>query len=371
MVHISPVIKNDMNLNVDPYILYFITFTASLLISLYAVRKILFITTRRKIYDIPDKIRKIHGDGIPSLGGIGIFAGYLVAAAFFMYMKNWNYIIASSVILFFTGIYDDLVNMRPSKKLLAQLIASGITVYFADIRIASLHGVFGIYELPYLLSVVVTVLGCSLFINVFNFVDGIDGLAGATAILYTVILSCLFAAMKDSGLACISLSLAGATAGLLFFNFAPAKIYMGDTGSMVLGFTIFLLSVLFVNAYDGGAGTHISSFVHSGQGAFMLSFAVLFYPLYDGMRVFILRLSRGISPFNADRTHLHYYLLDAGFTHSGAVAVILGTNIVTIALVWLLQDAATMSIVCVLALWTIVLAVIYMLRQKNKRNSKA
>src|ERR1035437_3139661 len=99
-----------MNFNVSPYILYLVTFAASLLISFYSVRKIMFITKSRSIYDKPDKIRKIHGDGIPSLGGIGIFTGYLVSAAFFMYMKSWNYIIASSVVLFFTGIYDDLVN---------------------------------------------------------------------------------------------------------------------------------------------------------------------------------------------------------------------------------------------------------------------
>ncbi len=355
-----------MNFNVNPYILYLVTFAASLLISFYAVRKILFITTRRKIYDVPDKIRKIHGAGIPSLGGIGIFVGYLVAAAFFMYMKNWNYILASSVILFFTGIYDDLVNMRPSKKLMAQLIASGIAVYFADIRITSLYGVFGVNELSYWISVGVTTLGCAFFINVFNFVDGIDGLAGVTAVLYTVLLGCLFVSMGDASLACISFSLAGATTGLLFFNFAPAKIYMGDTGSMVLGFTIFLLSVLFVAMYAGGKGTHISSLIHSAQGAFMIAFAVLYYPMFDGIRVFLLRASRGISPLKADRTHLHYYLLDAGFTHSQSVFTILATNVSIIAVAWALQDInPLLNIVAITILSTIVLAVIYRLRQKN------
>src|SRR5205809_7907689 len=117
-----------------PYLLFFAAIIVSATISLYAVKKIIFITRHRRLYDIPDNIRKIHGAQIASLGGIGIFIGYIVAAAFFMVtnLKGWNYMLVSSVLLFFTGIYDDIMNMRPSKKLLAQLIASAVAVYFAD-----------------------------------------------------------------------------------------------------------------------------------------------------------------------------------------------------------------------------------------------
>src|ERR1700744_2270174 len=122
-----------MTVLAPPYLLYFIAILASLVVSLYAVRKIIFITRHRKIFDIPDNTRKIHGAEIPSLGGIGIFTGYIVVAAFFMFndSSGWHYILISSVILFFTGIYDDIMNMRPLKKLAAQLAASAITVYFA------------------------------------------------------------------------------------------------------------------------------------------------------------------------------------------------------------------------------------------------
>ncbi len=359
-----------MNFDLSPYLLYLASFAASLLISVYSVKKILFITTRRKIYDIPDKIRKIHGDGIPSLGGIGIFTGYLVAAAFFMYQKNWNFAIASSMILFFTGIYDDLANMRPTKKLLAQLIASFIAVHFADIRIYSFYGAFGINELPYWISIAFTTLACTLFINVFNFVDGIDGLAGYTAVIYLLLLAGLFAAMSDTSLACISLSLAGATIGLLIYNTAPAKIYMGDTGSMVLGFTIFLLVLLFGQSYSEPGGVQLAGIIHSPQGAFLLSVAILFYPVYDGVRVFILRISKGISPFNADRTHLHYYMLDAGISHPAAVALISAANILIIFLAWLLQDQnAIIGILAFALVETILLAAIYRLRQSKLKQT--
>ena len=348
------------------YILYLTAIIASALVSAYSVRKILLITRSRKIYDLPDDTRKIHGGGIPSLGGIGIFIGYIMIATFFWPGRPMfaNYIIPSTILLFFTGIYDDLMNMRPYKKLVAQLLASAITVYFADIRIVSLNGIFGIGELPYLTSCFLTTLGCTLFINAFNFIDGIDGLACVMALLYTMIPGVLFGFMHVDGVAWVCFSLAGATLGLLFYNIAPAKIYMGDTGSMLLGFTIFVLSVLFIKEY----GTHSSELpmIHSPQAAMMITFSILFMPVYDALRVFILRASRGISPFKADRTHLHYYLLDAGFTHSQSVLIIFTINILIIAAAYLMQDlnpVVTLSGMVLLA--SMALLVIYILRQKH------
>jgi UDP-GlcNAc:undecaprenyl-phosphate GlcNAc-1-phosphate transferase len=354
-------------INVPPYILYIITLVVSFIISLYSVRKILYITTHRKIFDVPDNTRKIHGAHIPSLGGIGVFAGYMVAAAFFLFMnaKGWNYVMASTVVLFFTGIYDDIMNMRPSKKLVAQLLASALTIWFADIRIASLYGIFGINDLPYWLSMGLTIVACTFFINAFNFIDGIDGLACALAILYTGLFGCLFAGMAATGLAGICFGLAGATAGLVYFNAAPAKIYMGDTGSMFLGFTIFILAVLFITTFATGGNTS-SIPVHSPQAAVMLAFAILFLPMYDAVRVFMLRASRGISPLKADRTHLHYYLLDAGFTHSQSVLIILATNALLIVLAFLLQDMHPLiSLLALTVAASGVMFIVYRLRQKN------
>ena len=154
---------------------------------MYAVRKIIFITKERKIFDIPDNTRKIHGAQIPSLGGIGVFTGYIVTATFFMFTGNssWNYILTSSAILFFTGIYDDLMNMRPLKKLLAQLIASAITVYFA-LMPAIPHGLLsGTQGLPYWALAASLTVACTFFINAFNFIDGIDGLACSNSLSYT------------------------------------------------------------------------------------------------------------------------------------------------------------------------------------------
>lgn len=322
---------------IPEYVLYAAALIVSVLVSVYAVRKIIFITDRRKIYDVPDNIRKIHGDHIPSLGGIGIFTGYLIASSFFMYLE-WYYVVAASVILFFTGIYDDIMNMRPSKKLVAQVIASTIIVLFADIRIKSLWGIAGIGDLPYAVSAGLTIFLCTFFINVFNFMDGIDGLACVLTIFYTIVQAALFFVFGDHNMTGIAISLMGATVGLLLFNRAPAKIYMGDTGSMMIGLAIFTFAVSFIELYTSGHTTTEVKIIHSSQGALGIMFSLLLLPVFDAIRVFVLRMARGASPLHADRSHVHYYLLDIGLSHSGAVLAITITNIMVLLAGWLLQD---------------------------------
>ncbi len=323
--------------------------------------------TSRELFDVPDNTRKLHAGRIPTLGGIGIFIGYIVVTAFFMYfgIRAGYYIIASSTLLFFTGIYDDLMNMVPSKKLLVQLIASSITIYFADIRITSLYGIAGIHDLPYWVSIGLTVFCCTLFINAFNFIDGIDGLACSLTILYIGILAALFAIMHVPGLVCICLGILGATLGLLFYNWAPARIYMGDTGSMFLGFTIFILATYFVTLY-GTDSSQIVPFIHSQLSAISIVISLLFLPVYDALRVFVIRMSKGISPLRADRTHLHYYLLDAGFGHAKAVSIILALNVTVIAITFAMQDIGPVTtLLCNTVAATLLLLGISILRRKK------
>ncbi len=178
--------------------------------------------------------------------------------------------------------------------------------------------------------------------------DGIDGLACVLAILYTGFTAVLFAGMGDENLAGISLSLMGASIGLLCYNLAPAKIYMGDTGSMMLGLTIFTLSISCVNLYSTGQNTHLMPLVHSTQSIMLIMLSVLFLPVYDAIRVFILRMSRGASPLLADRKHIHYYLLDAGFSHTGAVLFIATSNIAIVVVTWFLQDINPLLLILVM-----------------------
>ena len=141
---------------------------------------------------------------------------------------------------------------------------------------------------------------------------------------------------------------------------------MGDTGSMLLGFVIFILCVLLVQHFPVVPPAPLSSLVHSAGGAQMIALSVLYLPVYDGVRVFVLRASKGISPLKADRTHLHYYLLDAGFSHSRATFIIVCTNVLIIALAFLMQDVAPIiTLLCITALVSLVLLGVYKMRGRK------
>jgi len=345
-----------------PLLAIFIAF----IISVYAVKKIIFIAQKRKIYDIPDNIRKIHGEQIPSLGGIGLFVGYCCTIIFFnkIHWVGFNAFMVSSLLLFFTGIYDDIMNMEPYKKLLTQLGATFITVYFAQLD-QFLWPLLG-QSWPALATywVFLTLLG-TFYINVFNFIDGIDGLAGMLSILYCTVLGVLFYQLKAHQEIIICCALIGGTAGLLWYNYAPAKIYMGDTGSMFIGFTIVYLSLKYIHhSYQNTDNPTTASIAPS----VLMVLSLVLPPMLDALRVFALRMSKGISPLKADRLHLHYYLLDAGMGHATAAWVLVLVHLVTLALgYWLVSTSIYMAGVAIL-LPTLLLT--YMATLAKKKHQK-
>ncbi len=372
-----------------PYIIYLLTAALGCIISIYGVRKTIFIARSRNLYDKPDDIRKIHGKEIPSMGGIGIFVGYVIASAVYWYWCGifLPFLMASSAMLLFTGIYDDIMNMRPVKKLLAQLVASGVTLAAIWWQFGSGMCDSDAYFMLRPEGLIVLTLCCTFFINVFNFIDGIDGLACSLGMLYLTTIGVLLCYFGAYGVAGLAFTLAGATAGLLVFNKAPARIYMGDTGSMFIGFSVFVLSTIFLFRLFKGSLSELDMKVimrytpmwSTGDsrpgwpttlyGQWLVvntMIAMPFMPIFDALRVFALRMSRGTSPLKADRTHLHYYLLDAGCTHTQAVGVIVGTNVLCMAAAFVMQDLHPVAVigVCV-AINAAVLLVV--LRARGKR----
>jgi UDP-GlcNAc:undecaprenyl-phosphate/decaprenyl-phosphate GlcNAc-1-phosphate transferase len=339
------------------YFLYLLVAVVATVVSAYTVKKIIFITRKKKVFDIPDNVRKIHGAQIPSLGGTGIFTGLVIAVGLFANeLEGIRYILLSCIILFFTGMYDDIMNMSPLKKLLAQLIASFITICFAH-RSIHLPALFSA-DTQLWVEVGLSTLACTFFINVFNFIDGIDGLACMLSIFYTSIFGWFFALFALPQEAFWAFGLVGATAGLLVYNYPPARIYMGDTGSMVLGFCIFMLAIQFVNMQVPSGNIIASTFVHKQSHLTLLVIAMFFLPVFDAFRVFALRLAAGRSPMQADRLHLHYYLIDAGFNHNQAAWLLVFTNAITSIVTFLLQDLPLGFILAVIALPTVTVAVV-------------
>lgn len=258
-------------------------------------------------------VRSSHAIKTPNLGGVGIFLGVTSVLTFvgsIMSYTNLLCLIGALVVLFFTGIKDDLMELSPIKKLIGQLVASLFVIIISDIRIHSLFGIFGIDVLPYAVSVIFTLFVFVLLINAFNLIDGVDGLAGSIGIISSSLFGLYFYANGNDAFLFISLSLIGALLTFLVFNFSKTKkIFMGDTGSMIIGFMV---------AYQAISFLHISHNVDlflaiSNPPALVL--AVVSFPLIDTLRVFIIRLIKKRSPFSADRNHIHHNLLSLGFKH--------------------------------------------------------
>lgn len=349
-----------------PQLLYFLCFVSALTISLVSIPQIIMVATKKRLYDTPDNDRKIHLRVIPNLGGIGIFFGFITTASLFIspdaFLK-WNYIIAASLLLFLVGIADDLISLSPSKKFLTQFIAAFIVVCVADIRLKSLHGVLWVYgDLPYWWSIIFSIVGVIFVTNAYNLIDGIDGLAGSIAALSTLLLGISLAGFGHPGAACLSFCLLGGIIGFLRYNISPAKIFMGDTGSLLIGFIISLLCIMSVNNFS--AEREYATVIHSAAGALILGLSFLFVPVFDTFRVFTTRLMKGVSPFKADRTHLHHYLLDMGFTHSQTVTVIVIANFLIITVSLITQDYnPNLAILGILGISLSLFGILYYMRK--------
>ncbi|MBO9632934.1 MAG: undecaprenyl/decaprenyl-phosphate alpha-N-acetylglucosaminyl 1-phosphate transferase, partial [Chitinophagaceae bacterium] len=210
-----------------------ISFTVTFL----AIPVIITVAERKKLFDIPDE-RKIHQTPIPSLGGLGIFAGFILACLIsiqFQKSTEMQYFLGAAFVIFFLGLKDDILVISPIKKFIGQVLAAFLIIYKGGVQLTSMHGFMGIQELPESFSLLFTYLTVIVIINAFNLIDGIDGLAGSLGLMTSIIFGFYFLQNNMVGYAILAFSLAGSVAAFLIFNFQPAKIFMGDTGSLLIG----------------------------------------------------------------------------------------------------------------------------------------
>ena len=304
-----------------PIILGYITaFTLTFSIIPVIVR----VARERRIYDQPNE-RSSHEEPTPSLGGVGIFAGTICAVVLWMPLDKFGvlqYILAAFVLIILIGVMDDLLPMSPTKKFSGQLLVAIILAYKSNVRITSFYGVFGIQELPELTGFVLSIVVIVAIINAFNLIDGIDGLAGGIGLLACASWGAWFVAVDSPALAVVAFSLAGAITAFLKYNFTPAKIFMGDTGSLLIGTVCAILAINFIEMNHLLPPDSVVTFT----AAPAIAVGVLILPLYDTVRVFVQRVLRGNSPFSPDKTHIHHLLLDLGMSHAKATAVLLAVN---------------------------------------------
>lgn len=308
-----------------------LTVIISFSITFLAIPVIITIAERRKLYDIPDE-RKIHVSPIASLGGLGIFAGFIMASLItipFSAAPEFQFFMAAAFVIFFLGLKDDILIISPVKKFIGQVLAAFLIIYKGGVQIKSMHGFLGIQELPEMFSLLLTYFAIIVIINSFNLIDGVDGLAGSLGLMTTTVLGFYFLKIDAIPYSVLAFSLAGSLIAFLIFNFQPARIFMGDTGSLLIGLLNSILVIKFINI----ASSPESSVPMAASPA--LGFAVLMIPLLDTLRVFAIRIFNRRSPFSPDRNHVHHLLLDKGLSHRSVTMLLVGINILFISLAFM------------------------------------
>ncbi|WP_170226951.1 MraY family glycosyltransferase [Luteibaculum oceani] len=293
----------------------------------------------KHLVDVPDRKRKVHVYSTPTIGGVSIFACFLITFCLFAPVTDVNtgnefrYLICCLLILFYVGLKDDITGLSALKKLIAHLIVGYILVYLADIRIVSMGGIFGLHQLPDIVSYSLSIFTYIVIINSMNLIDGIDGLAAGIGCLASLFFAFYFYQCGDLFWTTLAISLAGALSGFLVFNFSPAKIFMGDSGSLVIGFVLAILAMKLIN-YPTQPDWEFLRPVSKP----VLAMSILSYPLIDTLRVFAIRALNGVSPFSPDKNHVHHILIDDNKRRHGPVAVILYGYCIAVILLNLVWD---------------------------------
>ncbi|AYL97229.1 MraY family glycosyltransferase [Mucilaginibacter celer] len=337
-------------------------------ITLLCIPSILHVARARHLYDDVGHFRKQHDHGIPRLGGVAIFVSFTITALLFSIIDKslpLSFLLTACIILFAMGLKDDLSGVNSSTKFLIQFVVAAILVIPGNIRITSMYGIFNISTLPYIPSVILSVLGIMLIINAFNLIDGIDGLAATTGIIVNSAFAALFIYMEQYELAAISLAMVGAIAGFLRYNITPAKIFMGDTGALLIGLLSAVMAIKFMELSKVSAGKLPFTFT-----APALTIAILIGPVFDTLRVFTLRILKGKSPFEADRNHIHHRILQLGLTHLQTTMILAGINIVSIVVVLTLTEVSNSLLIVLILLLSVFFnwMITFFIRSKEREN---
>ncbi len=317
------------------FILPFLAFGLAFAITSLLLPEIIKIANRYGLQDVPNA-RKVHAHKIPTFGGMAIFFGFVMASLLSTFADldtTIQYFLCGILVVVVIGMRDDFLALAAKWKFLGQLLAAFLLVHFGEMRLLNINGLFGLHALPFVLD-----YGLSLFIivgitNAFNLIDGVNGLAGTVSLVVLSFLGAWFFWADVLVLSIFCFSLVGGIIAFLRFNYTPARIFMGDTGSLLLGFTISGMIFLFLrhNASSQIFGAaHVPSFISAGL-------VLILYPAFDTLRVFVLRIWEGRSPFSADQNHIHHLLLRLGLSHMQVTGLIVSVQVILITIFLILS----------------------------------
>lgn len=311
----------------------FLAISTAFLIGFLLTPIVILFLKKMELMDSPGG-RKIHNGFIPSMGGIAFVLSTFVAVLAWLdsqLIMEIRFLLAAFGLMFFVGLRDDMVNMSAFQKLAGQFIAAYLVVVMSDIRLTGLYGFFGVYDIPIWVSYVISIFTILVLTNSFNLIDGLDGLAGSISLVTFLFLGWWFMEADLTSYSVFSFILVGSILSFLVYNWHPAKIFMGDTGSLSLGFALAVLTILFIDKNGTMAnyeGWKFNAPIASGV-------ALLIIPIYDTSRIFIKRMLKGKSPMAPDKSHVHHFLLRMGLRHDQVTLTLVFIKLGFISLIFL------------------------------------
>lgn len=321
----------------------------ALFVAMIMIPAIIKIADEKHLMDAPDSNRKTHANLTPTLGGVAIFAGTVFSFSLFNdYLATSHdikYMTAAIILLFFAGIKDDILALSAMKKLAIQMTCALLITLMGKLYLTNLWGMFSINEIPPLVGILITFFVIVALINAFNLIDGANGLAGGLGLIACLFFGTWFYLSEAQSLSILSFSLSGALLGFLYFNFHKGRIFMGDTGSMLIGFIVSILAIKFIENNRVPGFEDSPYYIKAAPG---VAVAVVLLPLFDMTRVFFQRIIKGRHPFSADRLHIHHMLMDIGWSHTKISLVLYAFSLSIISISLMLKEMRSMNLVLVL-----------------------
>ncbi len=345
--------------------IYYIFAAVTFLFNLIMTPFLLFLAHKKKWYD-EESHRKVHTGNIPRIGGVGIAAGFFIPLIVgFLFLQDKLGVTSSQISMFipffigaliihFVGLLDDFADLPAKVKLIAQLAVSVIVVasghYFKEITFPF---VTFILPLSYF-GPIITVLWIVGVTNAINLLDGLDGLSSGTAGIAVFFIGLSAVALNNPMGALLSFALSGAILAFLVFNFPPARIFMGDSGSLLLGYTLACLPIfVFIGS--------------TNEMALPLAITFLLIPILDTVAAILRRQRKGLPFHYPDREHLHHKLLDFGFTNINILALVYGKTIVlSISAYMWIRTRTQISLIILFFFWVTTIVLFLILDKKNR-----
>lgn len=337
-----------------------LVFGSSVLAALVLIPFIITLVKKRSWVDLPNE-RSSHIQVTPSMGGLSFLSALIMTLIFTAFDQEVAMLVACATIFMIMGALDDTRDLSAKLKLFVQM-AIATVLYGSGLNLVDLKGFIGIGELPKIISFSLTIVLVAGVTNAFNLIDGVNGLAGGIGAINCLVFGLIFYFVDELAYATLFFAMAGALIGFLRYNFNPARIFMGDTGSLTVG---ILLAAGLLKVWAIGDSTLIS-----------LAVATIIFPCLDMLRLFVSRILNGASPFKADKHHFHHLLLKTGFDHvrTSVTTYIVQALLIVVALILGRNLSLTPALLITLLIACMTYALVefrfYFKAQRAARNSR-